>query len=158
MATTKQHHGKCLKSHSSLLARVSERAQSIRRLKIGNLQGGFPFPTRRSATYLLPLVESSLPWWLRSKESTCNAEDLSLIPVSGRSPEGGNGNAVFLSEEYHGQRNLDYSPWGHKESDTTEQLTLWWDQTWANWESAQIFQFTGFFTPTPGLEMCRLKV
>jgi len=32
---------------------------------------------------------------------------------------------VFLPGEFHGQRSLvDYSPWGHKESDTTEQLTL----------------------------------
>ena len=32
---------------------------------------------------------------------------------------------VFLPEESHGQRSLmSYSPWGCKESDTTEQLTL----------------------------------
>ena len=31
---------------------------------------------------------------------------------------------VFLPEEFHRQRSLlDYSPWGHKESDLTEQLT-----------------------------------
>ena len=31
---------------------------------------------------------------------------------------------VFLSRKFHGQRSLaGYSPWGHKESDTTEQLT-----------------------------------
>ena len=31
---------------------------------------------------------------------------------------------VFLPGEFHGQRSLaDHSPWGHKESDTTEQLT-----------------------------------
>ena len=31
---------------------------------------------------------------------------------------------VFLPGESHGQRNLaDYSPWGHEESDTTEQLS-----------------------------------
>ena len=31
---------------------------------------------------------------------------------------------VFLPGEVHGQRSLAaYSPWGHKESDTTEQLT-----------------------------------
>ena len=31
---------------------------------------------------------------------------------------------VFLPGESHGQRNLaGYSPWGRKESDTTEQLT-----------------------------------
>ena len=36
---------------------------------------------------------------------------------------------VFLPGEFHGQRSLvGYSPWGHKESDTTELLTLslWW--------------------------------
>ena len=33
---------------------------------------------------------------------------------------------VFLSGEIHGQRSLaGYSPWGHKESDTTEWLTTW---------------------------------
>ena len=32
---------------------------------------------------------------------------------------------VFLPREFHGQRNLvGYSPWGHKESDMTEGLTL----------------------------------
>ena len=32
---------------------------------------------------------------------------------------------VFLAGEFHGQRKLaGYSPWGHKESDTTERLTL----------------------------------
>ena len=31
----------------------------------------------------------------------------------------------ILPEESHGQRSLvGYSPWGHKESDMTEQLTL----------------------------------
>ena len=32
--------------------------------------------------------------------------------------------SVFLPGEFHGQRSLvGYSPWGGKESDTTEQLT-----------------------------------
>ena len=32
---------------------------------------------------------------------------------------------VFLPGEFHRQRSLgDYSPWGPKESDTTEQLTI----------------------------------
>ena len=32
---------------------------------------------------------------------------------------------VFLPEKSHGQRNLvDYSPWGHKEFDTAEQLSM----------------------------------
>ena len=32
--------------------------------------------------------------------------------------------SVFLPGKFHGQKNLaGYSPWGHKESDTTEQLS-----------------------------------
>ena len=59
------------------------------------------------------------------KESACNMEDLSLIPGLGRFPRGGHGNPLQYSclENPRGQRNLaGYSPWGHKESDTTEQL------------------------------------
>ena len=57
-----------------------------------------------------------------------NARDLGLIPGSGRSPGEGGGNSlptpVFLPGESHGQRSLvGYSPWGHKESDTTEGLS-----------------------------------
>ena len=34
--------------------------------------------------------------------------------------------STLLSEKSHGQRSLvDYSPWGHKESDTTERLRAW---------------------------------
>ena len=34
---------------------------------------------------------------------------------------------VFLPGEFHGQRNLaGYSPWGHKELDTTERLSCHW--------------------------------
>ena len=67
------------------------------------------------------------------KESTCNAEDPSSIPGSGRSPGEGNGNPtpVFLPGELHRQRTLSgYSPRGHSQSDTTEQLsasiTIFW--------------------------------
>ena len=53
-----------------------------------------------------------------SKESTCNAGDLGLIPGLGISPGEGNGNPVFLSGGSQGQRNLvDYSPCGRKELD-----------------------------------------
>ena len=40
---------------------------------------------------------------------------------------------VFLSGESHGQRSLvGYSPWGCKESDMTECVTLGWLSAW-NW-------------------------
>ena len=57
------------------------------------------------------------------KESTCNVGDLGLIPGLGRSLGGGHGNPLQYSylENPHGQRSLEsYSPWGHKELETTE--------------------------------------
>ena len=64
---------------------------------------------------------------LSGKESDCNARDVSSILGSGRSTGEGNGNPLQYSclEKSHGQGNLvGYSPWGHKESDTTERLHL----------------------------------
>ena len=47
--------------------------------------------------------------------------DLGLIPGLGRSPEGkGYPLPYSWPTEFHGL----YSPWGHKESDVTEQLSL----------------------------------
>ena len=52
-----------------------------------------------------------------------DVRDTGLIPGLGRSP--GQPTPVFLPGESHGQRSqAGYSPWGHKESDMTEQLTL----------------------------------
>ena len=53
--------------------------------------------------------------------------DMGCIPGSGRSHGGGHGNPLQYSclKKFHGQRSLvGYSPWGHKESDMTELLTL----------------------------------
>ena len=61
------------------------------------------------------------------KESACNAGDLGWIPGLGRSPEGGYGNLLQYSglENPHGQKSLEgYSPWGRKELDTTELLSI----------------------------------
>ena len=60
------------------------------------------------------------------KESTCNVEDLGFIPGFGRSFGGGHGNPLQYSclKNPYGQRNLvGSSPWSHKESDMTEQLS-----------------------------------
>ena len=64
-----------------------------------------------------------LPWWLRGKESACSVGDQGSIPGSGRSPGGGNGNPLQYSLVNSMDRRA-YSPWGHKELDTTEWLTL----------------------------------
>ena len=68
-----------------------------------------------------------LPGGSDGRESACNVGDPGLIPGSGRpawrrewilTP-------VFLPGKSHGQRSLvGSSPWGHKELDRTEQITL----------------------------------
>ena len=61
------------------------------------------------------------------KDSACNAGDPSLSPGSGRSLEEGIGYPLQYSclENLCGQWSLvGYSPWGHKELDMTERLTL----------------------------------
>jgi len=60
---------------------------------------------------------------LDGKELVCNAGDLGSIPVLGRSSGEGNGYPPQYSwpGEFHGQRSLaGYTPWGHKQLDTTE--------------------------------------
>ena len=53
-----------------------------------------------------------------SNESACNARDLGLIPGMARSLEKGKAtHSSIWPGEFHGL----YSPWGHKESDMTEQ-------------------------------------
>ena len=42
-------------------------------------------------------MEGGLPWWLSSKESTCNVGDVGLIPRLERSPGGGHGNRLQYS-------------------------------------------------------------
>ena len=61
-----------------------------------------------------------------SKESTCNAEDLGSIPQLGRSP-GVPTHSSILAWRIHKDREASpgYSPWGLKESDTTEQLRIY---------------------------------
>ena len=64
-----------------------------------------------------------------SRESVCNARDPGSIPDPrvGKIPwrRKWQPTPVFLPGESHGRRNLvGYSPWGHKELDTTERLTL----------------------------------
>ena len=61
------------------------------------------------------------------KESACNAGDPGSTPGLGKSPGEGNGNSSQCTcpGEFRGQRSvMGYSPWGHKESDRTEQITL----------------------------------
>ena len=72
----------------------------------------------------IPPYPFPIPGGSDGKEFTYNVGDLGSIPGTDRSPGEGNGNPLHYSclGESHGQRSLvGYSPWGHKESDTTEQ-------------------------------------
>ena len=66
-------------------------------------------------------------FWLPWVFAAACAGDPGSIPRLGRSPGEGNGNPtpVSLPGKSHEQRSLEgCSPWGHKESGTTEQVTL----------------------------------
>ena len=68
---------------------------------------------------------SNCPGGSDGKASAYNAGYVGSIPGSERSPGEGNGNPLQYSclENLHGWRSLaGYSPWGRKESDTTERL------------------------------------
>ena len=61
------------------------------------------------------------------KESACHCWRCGLDPWVGKIPwrRKWQPTPVFLPGEFHGQRSLaGYSPWGHKESDTTEPLSM----------------------------------
>ena len=68
---------------------------------------------------LLPLQ----PGGSAGEESACNAEDLGLIPGLGRPCGEGKGYPLHYSGL---EKSMDcmYRPWGHKESVTTERLSL----------------------------------
>ena len=75
------------------------------------------------------------PGGLDDRESTCNTGDLGLIPGLGRplGEENGQPTLIFLPEESLWTEDLaGYSPWGRKESNTTERLSTaqWQEQPW----------------------------
>ena len=58
-----------------------------------------------------------------SEESVCNEGDLGSIPRLDPWRRKWLRTPVFLPGEFHGQRSLaGYSPWGFKQSDSTDQL------------------------------------
>ena len=60
------------------------------------------------------------------KESACDVGDLGSVPGLERFPGRGLGNPLQYSclENPHGRSLVGYHPWGHKESDTTERLSI----------------------------------
>ena len=88
----------------------------------------FPHPNTNIGIYLLLASVLGFPGGSEDKASACNAGDPGSIPGLGKSLGEGNGNPL----QYSCLENpMDigawqaYSPWGHKESDTTEQSVVW---------------------------------
>ena len=76
---------------------------------------------------LLFPTPSGFPGGSTGKESACNVRDLGSIPGLGRSPGGGHVNPLqcsFLENPMDRGAMVGYSPWGRKDSDTTEQLSM----------------------------------
>ena len=86
---------------------------------MSDLENGGMSLKRRQRTHRGQLQQPDLSYLIpggsEAKESACNAGDLDSIPGSGRSPGEGNGYPLQCSCLEKG-----YSPWGYKESDTTE--------------------------------------
>ena len=75
--------------------------------------------------YVMLIIPSGASLVAQRVKPACNAGDLGSIPGSERSPgeRKWQPTPVLLPGNSHGQRSLlDYSPWDHKESDTTERL------------------------------------
>ena len=105
---------------ASLVAQLVKNLPATRETLVLFLGGEDPLEKGKPPTPFL-----GFPGGADGKESSCNAGGLGLIPGLGRSPGGRLGNPFHYSylENLHGQRSLaGYSPWGHKESDATEQL------------------------------------
>ena len=67
--------------------------------------------------------KKDFPGGSEGKASACNAGDPGSIPGSGRSPGEGNGSPLQYSCLESSKDGVAcYSPWGRKESDTTERL------------------------------------
>ena len=75
-----------------------------------------------SAFLNFPSLNVGFPCGSAGKESTCSAGDLGLISRGGKTPWRRKRlpAALFWPEKFHGL----YSPWGRKESDRTEWLSL----------------------------------
>ena len=77
---------------------------------------------------MLPSPVLGFPGGSVGKKSICSVGDLDLIPGLGGSPPWRSTRQptpLFLPGDFHGQRSkAGYSPWGYKQLDMTEPLSL----------------------------------
>ena len=114
----------------SLVAQLVRNLPAYRRPQFDSWVRKIPWRKNRLPTP----VFLGFPGASDSKESSCNVGDLGSTPGLIRSPGAGHDSPLQYGESLenpHGQRNLtDYSPWGCKESDTTEWLSMAHIECW----------------------------
>ena len=105
---------------ASLIAQLVKNPPAVQESPVQFL--GREDPLEKGSVYSLVLL--GFPCDSASKESACNAGDLSLIPGLGRTGEG-KGYPLQYSclENPHGQRSQAIAQRGHQESNMTEQLS-----------------------------------
>ena len=119
---------------------------------------GWPPPTVNRADFCM-----GIPRWWSGKESTCNAGDAVLIPVSKRSPGGEHGNPLqyyclenpmdrgawqLQSMVSQGDRH-DWSNWTH----TSDQQSTW--KQWSATSKARSFKMLNLLTCRSGITCSR---
>ena len=87
--------------------------------------------------YYLPFLKRGFPGSSIGKEFSYNTGDPGSIPGSRRSA----GKGIGYTLQYSGLENSMDSPWGHKESDRTERLSLSLPQT------AWFERYTNYIAP-----------
>jgi len=112
-------------THSSVLAwRIPGTEEPSGLLSTGSHRVGHDWSDLAAAAE----IQLGLPRWHSHKEAACQCRRFrrqGFDPWVGKSPwrRKWQPTPVFLLGEFHGQRSLvGYSPWGHKQLDTTEQL------------------------------------
>ena len=117
--------------------------------------------TARNLLVILVAMGLTNPGGLDGRESACNAGDLDSIHELRRSPGEGNGYPLQYSRLENSMDRGAWraaSPWGHKESDTTERLTLWFfthslhppvfPLTWSRCPPVSPLFYSGFPAPS----------
>ena len=111
-----EHYLQVVQTWASLVAQLAKNPLAMQETPVRSWVGKIPWRRDRLPTP----VFMGFPGGSDGKESACNAGNLGSLPGVGRSP---GGEHAALSNILAWRIPMDrgaYSPWGHKELDTTE--------------------------------------
>ena len=120
LSASRQGPGKQRTPHPTPISSLAIHAAQLRTGKM--IHDTLFLPRVCNSKIITLSMRKGFPCGSAGKESACNAGDLGLIPGLGKIPWRRERlpTPIFWSREFHGL----YSSWGHKESDTIEQLSL----------------------------------